>query len=267
MTHDVLRFSSRQILFEPRDEKPGSSMVLRVASSVTGAHLAIAFIHSQPSQLHSSFSSRVRQADPLLPQQNMFRTFDPDNDVSTSTQVKSSVQRHIKQSINESHPALTEAILDVLVPKKPPLTQYKVGPHLMLYCRGEEPVFFQQRDGPILPTLKFVQKYPNLEFTRVTADRGAIPFILGGAHIMCPGLTSPGGEIPEDGVEQDAQGFDVPGLEAGRGVVIYAEGKEHAIAVGVMKLSSAEIREKNKGVGIEVAHHLGDGLWNTSEIQ
>jgi len=197
----------------------------------------------------------------------MFKRFDPDNDVSTSTQVKSSVQRHIKQSINESHPALTDEILDVLVPKKPPLTQYKVGPHLMLYCRGEEPVFFQQRDGPILPTLKFVQKYPALQFTRVTADKGAIPFLLGGAHIMCPGLTNAGGAMPEDGVEQDAQGFDMPGLEAGRGVVIYAEGKEHAIAVGVMKLSSAEIREKNKGVGIEVAHYLGDGLWNTTEIQ
>jgi len=172
---------------------------------------------------------------------NMFKKFDPDNDVSTSTQVKSSVQRHIKQSINESHPALTEEILDVLIPKKPPLTQYKVGPHLMLYCRGEEPVFFQQRDGPILPTLKFVQKYPGLEFTRVTCDQGAIPFILGGAHIMCPGLTNPGGEMPEDGVEQDAQGFDMPGLEAGRGVVIYAEGKELPLAVGVMKLSSAEM--------------------------
>jgi len=26
-------------------------------------------------------------------------------------------------------------------------------------------------------------------------------------------------------------------------------------------------REKNKGVGIEVAHYLGDGLWQTNEIQ
>jgi malignant T-cell-amplified sequence len=24
-------------------------------------------------------------------------------------------------------------------------------------------------------------------------DRGAIPYVLGGAHIMCPGLTSAGG--------------------------------------------------------------------------
>lgn len=68
----------------------------------------------------------------------------------------------------------------------------------------------------------------------MTVDQGAIPFILGGANIMCPGLTNPGGEMPED--EDDA-----PGLKEGDGVVIYAEGKEHALAVGVMKMSSAQM--------------------------
>lgn len=147
------------------------------------------------------------------------------------------------------------------------MVQYKVGPHLMLYCRGDEPVFFQQRDGPILPALRFVHKYPGLDFTRVTVDKGAIPFIIGGAHIMCPGLTNPGAEMPADGVEQDAQGFDEPGLKKGDGVVIYAEGKEHALAVGTMKISSADVREKNKGVGVEVAHYIGDGLFQTKQIQ
>lgn len=89
----------------------------------------------------------------------MFKKFESNHDVSTSTQVKSSVQRGIKSQISRAHPALTEDILDDLLPKKPPLVQYKIGPHLMLYCRrgaggGDEPVFFQHRDGPILPTLK-----------------------------------------------------------------------------------------------------------------
>jgi PUA domain protein len=51
---------------------------------------------------------------------------------------------------------------------------------------------------------------------------------------MCPGLTNPGGEMPEDG-------DDAPALEKGVGVVVYAEGKEHALAVGVMKMSSAQM--------------------------
>ena len=194
----------------------------------------------------------------------MFKKFDSSEDVSTSTQVKASVQRGIKSQIHESHPALGEAVLDALLPKKPPLVQYKIGPHLMLYCKqsaegGDEPVFFQHRDGPILPTLKFVHKYPKVEFTKVTVDKGAIPFLLGGANVMCPGLTNAGGEMPADDGETN-------GLEKGDGVVIYAEGKELPLAVGVMTMSSSDVRKKNKGNGIQVDHFMGDGLWGTDEV-
>jgi PUA domain protein len=200
----------------------------------------------------------------------MFKRFDPRHDVSTSTQVKTSALRSLKSQLLEQHPNLTEDLLDALLPKKSPLVQYKVGPHLMLYCRrrkksthggggGEderdvdeddeddgrsptdEPVLFQHRDGPLLPTLRLIHVYPAMEFVRVTVDEGAIPFLLGGAHVMCPGLTNPGGYLPEDGVEKDAGGFDRPGLEKGASVVIYAQNKEHALAVGVMAMSSAEV--------------------------
>ena len=181
----------------------------------------------------------------------MFKAFDPSKDVSTSTQVKTSVQRGLRAQISEAHPSITEDQLEALIPKKHPLVQYKVGPHMMLYCRriereeassSDEPIFFQHRDGPILPTLRVVHKYPSLKFTSVTVDKGAIPFLLGGANVMCPGLTkNPGSEMPPDGVEQDENGFDKPGLSKGDGVVIYAEGKEHAIAVGVMAMSSADM--------------------------
>lgn len=185
----------------------------------------------------------------------MFKRFNASSDCSTSTQTKASVQRAIKNFICTSHPNLNPDDLEELLPKKPPLMQYKVtgGNHIVLYCQEDKPVFFESRDGPILPCLKFVHKYADLGWTSVTVDQGAIPFILGGANIMCPGLTNPGGEMADD-------------LEAGRGVIIFAEGKEHAIATGVMKLSATEIREKNKGIGIEVAHFLGDGLYNTNDI-
>lgn len=175
----------------------------------------------------------------------MFRKFDASNDVSTSTPVKSSVQRALKTQIMERHSGITEEHLEALLPKRNHLVQYKVGPHLMLYCRHiehddksptDEPVLFQHRDGPILPTLKLVHQYPTLEFTRVTVDKGAIPFLLGGANVMCPGLTNPGGKMPPD---DDDNGK--PGLSKGDGVVIYAEGKEYAIAIGVMTMSSADV--------------------------
>jgi PUA domain protein len=42
---------------------------------------------------------------------------------------------------------------------------------------------------------------------------------------------------------------------------IFAEGKEHALAVGIMKMSSDDIKSLNKGIGIEIIHFLNDGLW------
>jgi PUA domain protein len=47
--------------------------------------------------------------------------------------------------------------------------------------------------------------------------------------------------MPQDGIENDANGFDKPGLEKGVGVVIFAEGKEYALGVGVMTMSSQEV--------------------------
>ena len=42
----------------------------------------------------------------------MFKKFDPSNDVSTSTQVKASVQRALKSQIMEAHPKITDEMLD-----------------------------------------------------------------------------------------------------------------------------------------------------------
>lgn len=42
-----------------------------------------------------------------------------------------------------------------------------------------------------------VYKVPHIMKT-VRADKGAIPFVLSGANVMCPGLTSAGGDMPEE---------------------------------------------------------------------
>jgi PUA domain protein len=63
---------------------------------------------------------------------------------------------------------------------------------------------------------------------RLQVDRGAIKFVLSGAHIMCPGLTSPGARMDVD-LEPDAI------------VAIMAEGKEHALAIGQLKMSTADM--------------------------
>jgi PUA domain protein len=45
-------------------------------------------------------------------------------------------------------------------------------------------------------------------------------------------------------------------------VVVMAEGKENAMALGQMKMSSRDIRTINKGIGIETLTALGDPLWH-----
>ena len=49
-------------------------------------------------------------------------------------------------------------------------------------------------------------------------------------------------------------------------VAIYAEGKQHATAVGVTKMSTADIRSINKGIGVDTMHYLNDGLWKTDDF-
>lgn len=55
-------------------------------------------------------------------------------------------------------------------------------------------------------------------------------------------------------------------VEAGTPVAIYAEDKEHAMAVGLTTLSTQEMRDVNKGIGVELMHTLNDGLWKTTKM-
>jgi len=84
---------------------------------------------------------------------------------------------------------------------------------------------------------------------KLGVDKGAIKFVLGGANIFCKGLTSPGARMDE--------------VAEGTVCAIMAEGKEHAVAIGVAKMSSEDIRQVNDGVGVDSIHFLGDGLWRT----
>ena len=90
----------------------------------------------------------------------------------------------------------------------------------------------------------------------VRVDRGAIRFLLSGAHMMCPGFTSAGGQLPPP---EDALPENTP-------VAILAEGKEHAVGVGITKLSTEDIKKINKGVGVEISCYLGDDLWNITKL-
>ena len=49
-------------------------------------------------------------------------------------------------------------------------------------------------------------------------------------------------------------------------VAIYAEGKEHAMAIGLTKMSTDDIKSVNKGIAVDNIHYLMDGLWQNPTV-
>lgn len=178
----------------------------------------------------------------------MFKRFSKD-DIHSRSNIKSSVQRGLKGKFVLQFPDL-EPIIDTVIPKKSQVVVIKCEDKIQLYSVDNEVVLFQHFDD-LIPTLKVVHKYPD-QFPRVQVDRGAIKFVLSGANIMCPGLTSKGADLPTP-------------LEKDQIVTIYAEGKENALAVGKLLMSTEDIKNINKNIGVELLHYLGDGLWNFTE--
>ncbi|BGP12102.1 hypothetical protein JCM10213_005209 [Rhodosporidiobolus nylandii] len=146
-------------------------------------------------------------------------------------------------------------VLDTLWPKKETLTLVKCHGAISMYAVHGEPIFFQHFDGPFYPTLKVLHRYPQL-LPRVGVDRGAIKFVLSGANIMCPGMTSAGGYLPP--TEQN--------VPKGQPVAVHAYGKEHALAIGLLAMSTDEIRSVNKNIGVENVTYLGDDLWKVGRL-
>ncbi|KAL2817772.1 hypothetical protein BJX63DRAFT_92042 [Aspergillus granulosus] len=168
---------------------------------------------------------------------------------SNRSKVKSSVQRTLRQKLIEAHP-LCEPYIDEILPKKAQLDAVKLPEKTTLYTIDSTPLFYQPQDGPPIPHLKLLHTFPNI-LPSIQIDRGAIRFVLSGATLMAPGLTSPGGRLPD----ADAA------LEKGTIVAVKAEGKEEICMVGTLKVGTEEIKSKGKGVVIDDGHYLGDGLW------
>ncbi|QRV86315.1 Malignant T-cell-amplified sequence 1 [Ceratobasidium sp. AG-Ba] len=188
----------------------------------------------------------------------MFKKFSTSTDIASNALIKSSAQRGIRTKLLEQMPALAAdngALLEYIWPKKEGITLVKCREHVVILALHGEPLFFQHDEEPYLPSLKLLHKFPNL-LPHVQIDRGAIPYLLGGAHMMVPGFTSKGGKLPE---KDEA-------LPAGAAVAIHSEGKEHAVGVGILKHGTEEIKKLTKGTAVEVAAYIGDGLWAVDKL-
>jgi PUA domain protein len=182
----------------------------------------------------------------------MFRKFSKEDNVKTISPARSSEQRAIRTAVVQQYPAL-EPFIDDIFPKKESLNVCKCKDYIqILLGPSNEPIFFQCRSGPYIPTLRFLHRYPDI-LPKYQVDRGAIRFVLSGANIMSPGLTSKGGHMA-----------DVPAESV---VAIMAEDKEHAMAIGITTMSTETILKENNGIAVENTHWLKDGLWGMTKIE
>jgi len=182
----------------------------------------------------------------------MFKKFDEKENVSGVSFLKSSSQKQIKAKLIAQFPHI-EGYINQILPKKEALRVAKCHDHIeIIVSSSGELLFFKQREGPLMPTLRLLHKYPFIcPWEQV--DKGAIRFVLSGANIMCPGLTSPGAKMTP--------------APKGAIVAIMAEGKQNAIAVGMTAMSTEDITLVNKGVGVENIHYLNDGLWHMKPVK
>eukprot|EP01013_Petalomonas_cantuscygni_P010294 TRINITY_DN2334_c1_g1_i1.p2 TRINITY_DN2334_c1_g1~~TRINITY_DN2334_c1_g1_i1.p2 ORF type:complete len:190 (-),score=35.98 TRINITY_DN2334_c1_g1_i1:1024-1593(-) len=188
----------------------------------------------------------------------MFKKFSKESALKV-TQCKSSVQRAITAHIGSQYAAVLrpDELASIIDKSKPLFTVKVTGTHTQLLAQEGVILFFQevggQGDGPWLPTLRLLHRYPFM-LRHVVVDVGGCKFVVSGANVMCPGLTSAGAWMPPDNLPVDTP------------VAVHIEGKGPAAAIGMLTKSTEEIRKVNKDIGVITCHHLGDGLWTQPQL-
>ena len=161
--------------------------------------------------------------------------------------LKSSQEKAFKKQLIESIPKI-EDIIDQILGKKAEIQTGKLE-KFKIYFINNEPCFLQAKEGPIIPHLKLIHKYPHLLPT-CQVDEGGIKFLISGADVMIPGLISKGGRLPTE--------KEIPHNI----VAVMCEGMENAMSIGQMLMSVEEMKKVQKGVGVKVYTYLGDETWN-----
>lgn len=156
--------------------------------------------------------------------------------------LKSSATRQLRASLGSEMPPLTPH-LDSLIPKKASLYATKLL-NITSNTEDEEPLAdlnillytlapqdhgysFFLYEKKLFPHLRVLHQFPE-SLPRVQVDKGAIKFVLNGADIMCPGLTSKGGSLDTE-------------LPKHSPVAVFAEGMEHPLAVGYTLMSTEDM--------------------------
>ncbi len=104
-------------------------------------------------------------------------------------------------------------------------------------------ILFFELEGRMFPSLRAVlEGYVTLP--SIAVDMGAVKFVVNGADVMRPGVTS----IPD-------------GIERGSVVAVVDERHGQPLALGIAAMSSEEMRAATSGKVVFSKHHVGDEIW------
>jgi len=125
------------------------------------------------------------------------------------------------------------------------LLKYKlVASEVKIYLFNKLPSLIEKEEL-IFPSIILFFKYPEIRFSSVIVDEGAIPHILNGADIMAPGVIKVIGELKENVI-----------------VSIKDEKKRRVFAIGLVLDNPNEKMQKRKGRLLKNLHYVGDKIWN-----
>merc|ERR1712210_396154 len=104
--------------------------------------------------------------------ERMFRKFDEKESVSSVSQLKSSVQKNIRNQIIDTYPTF-EPYFSEIWPKKEPARLAKTHEKVEVLVVNHEPIFFKCRDSQWLPNIRLLHQYPFLlPIQQVDEERG-----------------------------------------------------------------------------------------------
>ena len=79
------------------------------------------------------------------------------DEVGAPTQLKGSKQRALKDKVLETYPLISD-VIDAILHKKKDMTVSKCPNCVELYCIDGVPLFFNEKDGHIFPTLRLLMQ-------------------------------------------------------------------------------------------------------------
>ncbi|XP_055931703.1 eukaryotic translation initiation factor 2D-like isoform X2 [Argiope bruennichi] len=177
--------------------------------------------------------------------------------VKTSTTVKASERKRLRNFAETSFPDLSQNDINSLIPNKIEMNQVKAMTHsgsvAMIYCCGQNPIFFQVEDI-CYPTVYTLWKFPNL-LPIVTTIPPVLEKITNGADLMAPGV------VTDDYIVKDMNNLKPNDICAVRII-----GNKAAVAVGKALMSKDELcQEGVKGKAVSIIHCYKDNLWLSGE--